>query len=901
MHRLSRFSQLNPGESLMTTIIGTEDAETIDQSGQSGPFFVLADDGADTVIGSTEDDTLTGGLGDDSLDGGGGTDLAIVAGTAVIAHDGSAWTVTSDDGTDTLSGIARVEDGNGDVTWLVAEGDSIQDAIDAAAAGDTIVIAAGSYTESLSITKGLTLRAEGEVTIAPTGTTVIEITGDLAGADVTLIGLTLAGVAAAPNQGMGVRVTEHADVGTLTLDDMEIRDAGAFGIFVQGEATQSAAAEVIITGSVFSHNGYNGANGSAHIKLYGFSGDALIQNVTITGAPDPTAEASRPDYGIEFHGTPNPATSPPAMGTVTIESVTIDDLFHKRAFGINNYTDISGLTITDLDLSGTTTSWGAVLSIDGIIGSYDASAWDVALPAAIIATELQGDVVAEPVSPQTITGTDAHDRMMGKGGGDSILGGDGDDELYGHDKPGGAYVSDTGNDTLVGGNGGDSLYGGDGDDLLAGGNGADLIDGGNGFDTADYSGSAVSVSVNLGTGIVSGGEAEGDTLISIEAFIGSAQGDQIQGSGDDDTVAGGEGDDTLIGGEGGDTMLGGNGGDIATGDEGADALYGMDGDDILEGGLGDDLVEGGAGADTLDGGVGANVLSYVTSPQGVTVNLVTNVNLGGDAEGDQVFNFSRVLGSTHGDSVTGLAANSTEIVAGGGNDTVTGGSGIDALYGGEGDDVIAAGGGGDHVEGGNGDDSIDGGNGGDQLHGGAGDDTVLGGADAAADLILGGAGNDSLGGQDGDDVLFGEADADTAAGGNGSDWVQGDDGDDSLSGGAGTFDWVDGGNGNDTIEGSAGSDYLIGGAGDDRFVVDSGSDADAVADFTEGDVIAIRAEVNGTGLESFDDLVAEDRILDATGGVMIDLSPVPGAQLHYIQLAGIDPEALTATNVVFFS
>src|SRR5262245_16694821 len=53
-------------------------------------------------------------------------------------------------------------------TQLVQPGDSIQAAVDAASPGDTVMVKAGTYRESVKIqTDGLTLRAEGTVTINP--------------------------------------------------------------------------------------------------------------------------------------------------------------------------------------------------------------------------------------------------------------------------------------------------------------------------------------------------------------------------------------------------------------------------------------------------------------------------------------------------------------------------------------------------------------------------------------------------------------------------------------------------------------------------------------------------------------------------------------------------------------
>jgi len=53
-------------------------------------------------------------------------------------------------------------------TQLVQPGDSIQAAVDAASPGDTIMVKAGTYRESVRIqTDGLTLRTEGNVTLKP--------------------------------------------------------------------------------------------------------------------------------------------------------------------------------------------------------------------------------------------------------------------------------------------------------------------------------------------------------------------------------------------------------------------------------------------------------------------------------------------------------------------------------------------------------------------------------------------------------------------------------------------------------------------------------------------------------------------------------------------------------------
>lgn len=143
-----------------------------------------------------------------------------------------------------------------------------------------------------------------------------------------------------------------------------------------------------------------------------------------------------------------------------------------------------------------------------------------------------------------LTGGNGNDRLYGDAGDDLLDGGDGNDELHGGD----------GNDVLTGGAGNDILYGGSGDDLLAGGKGADILYGGAGIDTLDYSNSSAGVQVNLATGKVSGGDAQGDKISGFENIIGSAKADVLVGDNGKNELTGGGGADILTGGKGADTF-----------------------------------------------------------------------------------------------------------------------------------------------------------------------------------------------------------------------------------------------------------------------------------------------------------------------------------------------------------
>jgi len=186
-------------------------------------------------------------------------------------------------------------------------------------------------------------------------------------------------------------------------------------------------------------------------------------------------------------------------------------------------------------------------------------------------------------------------------------------------------------ETLVGNAGVNVLYGNGGDDVVRGAGGGNRLDGGAGSDTAKYDEGNVGVVINLSTGAASGGNAEGDVLVSIENLFGS------------------QGNDSL------------------SGNAGANTLSGWGGDDVLR---------GGAGADRLDGGAGSDTASYYTGTAGVTVNLATGTGTGGDARGDTFVSIENVNGSTAADQITGNA----------GTNALNGWAGQDVLRGGGGAD-----------------------------------------------------------------------------------------------------------------------------------------------------------------------------------------------------------------------
>ena len=100
----------------------------------------------------------------------------------------------------------------------------------------------------------------------------------------------------------------------------------------------------------------------------------------------------------------------------------------------------------------------------------------------------------------------------------------------------------------------DILKGDAHNNILRGGAGADTLDGAGGNDWADYVGAAAGVKVNLTTGGW-GGEANGDTYISVENIRGSRFGDVLTGDAHNNVLRGALGNDTLDGAGGSDIFI----------------------------------------------------------------------------------------------------------------------------------------------------------------------------------------------------------------------------------------------------------------------------------------------------------------------------------------------------------
>jgi len=470
-----------------------------------------------------------------------------------------------------------------------------------------------------------------------------------------------------------------------------------------------------------------------------------------------------------------------------------------------------------LKVTGTGLSFNPPFNLAGTVDSmtYEKSAVDIfsvtgmSMPVATLATLFFGG------DENTVLGAIF-------AGADQISGSTMADTLEGYDS----------NDTVNGGDGLDNLDGGNGNDLLIGGTGGDTINGGAGVDAAVYSTSLLAVVANLGLGLGLAGDALGDTFTSIENLGGSTLADALTGDAGANALNGGGGNDLLVGADGNDALYGGNGDDIGSGGAGADSASGGAGADTISGEDGNDALNGGADADSIDGGAGIDTADYNGSGVGVTVNLETNVNTGGYAEGDSLSNIENVQGSGFDDNLTGNAVNNS-LSGLAGNDVLNGGAGWDTLDGGAGDDVLNGGSEGDILRGGAG---------ADQLNGGDGTDTASYFQSAEGVTINLDTNVNTGGAAEGDTIAD---DVEIINGSTHDDAMTGDALSNELSGFDGN-DVLDGAGGNDSVRGGVGADTLTGGAGGDYFSFTSAFDStvsstDTIQDYQKGvDLISLR-------------------------------------------------------------
>ncbi len=776
---------------------GSEHADSL--TGDTGNNRISGGGGDDVLEGGSGDDVLVGGGNADRMDGGDGVDTAAYAGSSAgvtvdletgIGSGGDAdgdrlFDVENLSGSayaDTLRGNRqdnRLVGGDGNDTLVGRGGDDIlkggagADRIDG---GDGVDIASyvgssAGVTVNLATGEGSGGDAEGD-TLAG-----IE---DVEGSDHSdgLIGSSLdnrlyGGAGSDVLQGEGGNDTLEGGAGADTVDGGSGRDTASYegssvGVRVDlssgtgsgGDAEGDTLVNVEdVVGSDFDDRLTGNAWANA---ISGGEGDDWLEggagaDVIDGGGGYNVASYESSDAGVQVDLVSGTGSSGDAEGDTLVDIVDVVGSDHAdRIIGDSRGNTLYGRAGDDVLVGGA--NGDRLYGEDGIdTASYAGSN-------AGVTVDLEAG---------TGSGGDAsNDRLYGI---ENLTGSDHDDRLTG----------DSGNNRISGGAGDDVLDGGSGDDVLVGGANADIIVGGDGVDVASYAGSSAGVRIDLATGEVSGGDAEGDRLAGIEDVEGSDRSDVLIGSFQDNRLFGGGGDDTLQGG---------------------------DGDDTLVGGGGDDVLKGGAGADDLDGGDGVDIASFVGSSAGVTVDLATGEGSGGDAEGDTLAGMEDIEGSDHSDVLVGSSLDNR-------------------LYGGSGSDVLQGGGGNDTLEGGAGADTVD---------GGSGQDTASYEGSSVGVRVDLASGTGSGGDAEGDTLV----NVDNLVGSNFADRLTGNARANAIFGGEGN-DWLEGGAGADVIDGGGGYDFASYESSDAGVLVDLASGTGLGGD-AEGDTLVDIIDVVGS-------------------------------------------------------
>ncbi|MDX2307110.1 MAG: NosD domain-containing protein [Hyphomicrobium sp.] len=637
------FVQVLGGEG-SDTLLGTAGSDYLDDNAAGNPFesstAVDADildgrGGDDLLVAENGNDTITGGSGNDTIQAGSGTDTAKFSGpfsNYTVTASGLTTTVTDNvgtDGTDTLTSV-EILDFNGAKVLLVGGSGfaTIQAAIDAASPGDTILVAAGTYTEAVSVNKQVTILGANDG-ISGTGSR---------GAESILSG--------------GFHILADG----VVIDGFRITNGATFtgettGAFVQAD-------NVTIT-------------------------NTRIEGANVTGTRGIVTDSGRTGLVIDDNYVTDWATgafiNPGTAATVT--GNTFEDNTVGLAADGPDGLSINGNTFTNNSLE--QIGMGALDAVVDLSSQIGTNTFTGTAPQVSIYPLFSGD--------QTITGTGANDVLndlgnafaqtfFGGGGNDSALGGLGNDILDGG----------TGNDSLVGGAGNDTYTVDTQSDVVTetSGNGtADAVRTSVSYSLGMTSDVETLETTNvLGTGAINlTGSNIANTLngnAGANTLDGGAGADMLYGFGGNDIYFVDNAMDNIFEGAAEGTLdivrstvnftlqaddhverlvttnPAGTGAINLTGNDFAQEIYGNAGVNILRAFDGNDAVYGLAGADTVNGGLGNDTLAggadndvFVFNSVLSASNIDTLLDFSNTGQNDQIF-----LENTGAGLFTALAA-----------------------------------------------------------------------------------------------------------------------------------------------------------------------------------------------------------------------------------------------------
>lgn len=646
--------------------------------GGFGQDYLDGGDGDDILSGGGDNDGLYGGDGNDTLSGNGGADW--------VSGDGGADTLAGNDGDDTLVGGAAADrltgGGGADLFLWNTASDSTRTQRDivtdfGADPGDRLGLGSGGiFTEP-----GRYLKYMGQLAAAFAGTpgSVYAADGGDAGSDIG------PGYAQVWWRITGATTYLYVDVDDdfmLSAADLVVQLGGVSGLTAASFRDGTFTAQIgnhldnLLPGGVDPDTIFG--NGGADTLIGNESGDRLFGGIgadsLVGGEGSDTLDGGSGDDMLDggigddqgFGGDGNDTFLGGTGGELAYGGAG-DDWLDGASESDALYGDEGNDTITggqaadylsggdgdDLFLLARASHFAAGEQIGGDDG------WDV--------IRLTGAVANDNlVLTAQVTGIEEV----------AIAGATGDTSGT---TPMSINASALGSAVLLRGNAGaNRLIGTAYDDTLIGGLGADTLTGGAGIDLLSHETDTVGVTVNLTTGVSSGGTAAGDSFSGIENLRGGSGNDSLTGNGAANRLEGMAGADTLEGKGGNDTYVvsgadviieAANGGfdtvetgvtttlganleglrltgaaaingtgnsaaNLIEGNGAANVLNGGGGNDTLFGGAGDDRLIGNGGVDSLSGGDGADVFVFLAPNAGLDTiddfaHLVDRIEISG--------------------------------------------------------------------------------------------------------------------------------------------------------------------------------------------------------------------------------------------------------------------------------
>lgn len=269
-------------------------------------------------------------------------------------------------------GASQTLTGDG-TTVNVANTSLIQNGVDVAASGGTVNVAAGQYDLTKTVTldhhvnligagSGTNLGSDTILNLINNQNAIVEVTsGGTSVGDQLVIGdLRITETGATSSSGIKISNGDHVTIDNVTIDG--VRGNGV--LIGDGGLTPNAITDINIKDSAFIGTAWGGVNAGA-IQFFIYEGDASIEDTTIDMTDTGNGSAT---YGIQFRGKGAGSDA----GTVTLDDVTMIGTPKKVGLLIQEYDDISNISLEDVDLSGVNATWNAMA-----VGHTSGTAFDI--------------------------------------------------------------------------------------------------------------------------------------------------------------------------------------------------------------------------------------------------------------------------------------------------------------------------------------------------------------------------------------------------------------------------------------------------------------------------------------------------------------------------------------------